>query len=151
MKNRLLGVVIVVLLLGACAHLPPSQNPNRVAELIELVNTAEPGELAGRCQRPFLFHDELVAREADIELIWSSMREAGIQFAADGEPLPAERGDYHRLAETFDLRVFFSGEGYLPDDAVWIPLATPAGAFDLLVGGESGRLPMILGIVRVDR
>ena len=151
MKYQLLGIVVAVLLIGACATVPPSQNPSRVADLLTKINEADPGALVEQSHEPFLFTDELLARAADIEMVWSSIRDAGINFSQDGEPIPAQSGDYHRIANTFDLEVFFSADGYFPPDATWVPVASSAGAFDLLIGGSRERLPIIYGIVRVDR
>ena len=151
MKYRVLSVALAVLLLGACASVPPSRNPGRVSDLVDMINTADPAALTGQSHVPFLFGTELVSRSADVEMVWTSLRDAGAAFVEEGEAMAAQPGDYHRLANTYDLEVFFSLDGYLPDDATWVPLASSLGSFDLLIGGSAGRLPMIYGIVRVDR
>jgi len=152
MTKKVTGIAVVaVLLLGACASVPPSRNPGRISDLVEMINGSEPAELTAQSRIPFLFGTELVSRASDVEMIWSSLKDSGAIFSEEGETMAAQSGDYHRLANSFDLEVFFSRDSYLPEDAMWVPLASPLGSFDLLVGGEEGRLPMILGIVRVDR
>jgi hypothetical protein len=151
MKYKLCCIAAAVLVLGACVSVSPSLNPGRVSDLVDLINTADPAAIADQSHQPFLFTDELVARRADIEMIWATFHDADLLFAEEGETIPAQPGDYLRIADTFDLEVFFSPNGYLPPDATWVPVATSAGSFDLLIGGSLNRLPVIYGIVGADR
>ena len=155
MRLRLvLAALAAVILISACATVPPSQQENRVAQLIDLINSDATGidEVVAQTNTPFLFQSELVVRSADVEIIWQRFRDEGVRFVPSAVPnRPASPSDYMNIADRFDLKVFFSSDGYVSDDAVWVTLDSSAGPFDLLIGGSENRLPMVLGLVGGDR
>jgi hypothetical protein len=151
MRTRFLAAAaLVVLALSACVSVPPSENEGRVVELIELINDGSVEELVGQSHAPVFFDAELVVRRADIELMWSGLKDAGFEVSPVGFALePATSSDFRRVADTFDMESFFSPDGFFPDDAGWVIVDSSAGQLMLLIGGSSGSLPLIFGIARV--
>jgi len=146
------AAVAAVLLLGACATTPPSQDEGKVAAVIELINNGAVEDLSAQSHVPFLFDAELLVRSTDIGLMWSGVRQTGLRIAPVGFVVePAAASDYARIADTFDLQSYFGPEGYLPDDAAWVTADSSAGRLLVLLGGREGSLPLIYGIARVDR
>ena len=149
---RLALIAVVALLAAACATVPPSQNLDRVSELIDMINSAPVESVVEQSGEPFLFDAELVVRTSDVELIWTGLRDAGVRISPEIASMsPVEPMDYRRVADTFDLQVYFSGDRYLPRDAAWVETDSSVGPVLLLLGGRSGQLPLIYGFVRVDR
>lgn len=150
MKLRLLAAAaLVAVLLGACATVPPSQNENRVGELIGMINEASVRDLVEQSHVPFFFDAELLVRAADVELMWDGLRSAGFQIVPSGFALePAAPADFRRIASTFDMESFFSPDGYFPGGAGWLVADSSIGQVLVLLGEKSGRTPVIYGIAR---
>jgi hypothetical protein len=150
MKKRfVVAGALAVLLLGACVTPPTSQNDGKVAEVIGLVNDGSAEDLVAQSHVPFFFDAELLVRSADIDLMWSRLRQSGFEVAPVGFVMePAGPSDYARVANTFDLQSFFSPDGYLPDDAAWVVADSSVGEVLILLGDSDGPLPVIYGIAR---
>lgn len=140
---RLLLAGVAMAVLGACATVPPSQQEGRVVELIDRLNTYPVAELADQTGMPFLFVDQVLYAEADVLAVLARLREGELVVApqivtsvpADGAPEGAR----------FDVGVFYDR---LPGDARHVLVESNAGELTLLVGGEGGGLPLLLGIRR---
>ena len=152
MKIRYLAAAAVVVLLGACATVPPARDDRKVAELIDRVNAGPVDWALEQSHVPFFFDAELLVRSADVELMWQGLRESSLIVQPEGFSLePARSGDYARIAETFDMQTFFSPEGSFPEEATWLLADSNLGQLLILLGDRSARLPVIYGIARVER
>jgi hypothetical protein len=143
MRIRLIGAATAVLLLGACATVPPSSDDAKVVELIDLFNTVAAEELVGYVGVPFLFDDEVLATESDVVAVLARVQEAGLVVApvitgdSDDPSAPADA--------RFDVGVFYER---LPDDARLILAESNAGDVALIVGDEADGLPQLLALFR---
>ena len=151
MKIRYLAAAAVVLL-GACATVPPARSDRRAEELIDRINAGQIEWVLEQSHVPFFFDGELLVRSADVELLWQGLRESGFMIRPEGFALePASPGDYRRVADTFDMQTFFSQDGAFPPDATWLVADSTIGELLILLGDRSSRLPVIFGIARVER
>jgi len=143
MRIRLIGAAAVVLLLGACASVPPSARDERVVQLIDLFNTVAAENLGDNLGTPFLFEDEVLSAPADVVAVLARAQEAGLVIA----PIVVARSDDPTAPADarFDVAVFYDR---LPDDATTIVAESNAGDVTLIVGGEAGGLPRLLGLKR---
>ena len=147
MRIRLFGAATVLLLagllLGACATVPPSQQDERVIELIDLLNTLPAGDFADYAGVPFLFDEQVLYAEADVIAVVARLREAGLIVA------PEIVGSTSAIAAPagarFDVGVFYDR---LPPDARLVITQSNAGDLSLIVGDRTDDLPRVLGIVR---
>jgi hypothetical protein len=143
MKMRLIGAALAVLLIGACATVPPSQKDDKVLELVDRFNTVPSGDFVANSGLPFLFGDQVLYAESDLEAVLRRAKEAGLVLtpqivgSTDVPPRPADA--------RFDVGVYYDE---LPEDARLVIVESTAGAVSLIVGGEGGRLPLLLGLVR---
>lgn len=142
MKMRVIGAALAVLLIGACVT-APSQRDGRVLELIDRFNTVAAGELVANTGVPFLFDDQVLYAQADVEAVLARVKEAGLaltpQIASSTavvEPPAASR---------FDVGIFYDR---LPEDARIVTVESTAGPVSLIVGGKADRLPLLLGLKR---
>ncbi len=142
MKMRVIGAALAVLLLGACAT-SPSLRDERVLELIDRFNTVPAGELVANTGVPFLFDDQVLYAESDVEAVLARVKEAGLvltpQITASTVAIAPP------AASRFDVGVFYDR---LPDDARVVTVESTAGTVSLIVGGEADRLPLLLGLKR---
>jgi hypothetical protein len=141
------GVVAVLvlagLLLGACATVPPSQQDERVIELIDLFNTLPAEELAVYTGLPFLFDEQVLYSQADVTAVLARLREAGLIVAPE---ITGSTGSITAPAGCrFDVGVFYDR---LPSDARLVIAQSNAGDLSLIVGDQTEGLPRLLGIVR---
>jgi len=151
MKVRVLAAsAIAVLLLGACATVPPSRNEGKVSDLIGMINDGPVADVVEQSHVPFFFDAELLVRTTDVDLLWTGLRDAGFRIESEGFALePAGAADYVRISDSFDMQAFFGPDGYLPADAAWLLADSSAGKVLILVGDVYARLPVIYGIARV--
>jgi hypothetical protein len=150
MKLRYLALVAVVVL-GACSTVPGAKEDRSLVELIDLVNDGPVERVVAQSHVPLFFDGELLVRRADIEMLWSGLREQGLVINPRGFAVePARRSDYVRVADTFDIETFFSPEGPFPDNATWIRAGSDFGEVQILVGDDLDGLPLIYGIARVE-
>ena len=143
MRIRLIGAAVAVLLLGACASVPPSARDERVVQLIDLFNTVAAEDLAGNLGTPFLFEDEVLSAGADTVAVLARTQEAGLVIA----PFVVARSDEPAAPDgaRFDVAVFYDR---LPEDARLVVAESNAGDVTLIVGGEADGLPRLLGLKR---
>jgi len=145
MKMRVIGAALAVLLIGACAT-APSQRDDRVLELIDRFNTLPAGELVANTGVPFLFDDQVLYAESDVEAVLARVKAAGLvltpQIGASTVAIAPP------AAARFDVGVFYDR---LPDDARIVTVDSTAGRVSLIVGGEADRLPLLLGLKRGHR
>jgi len=143
MRYRLIGAVFAVLLLGACATVPPSRSDENVVQLIDLFNTTAAEDFIVNASVPFLFGEEVLSTESDVIAVLARLQEAGLVIApvivgsADTIEAPADA--------RFDVNVFYDR---LPDDARLIITESNAGDVTLIVGGEADGLPQLLALER---
>lgn len=143
MKIRFVGAALAVLLIGACATMPPSQNDEKVVTLVERFNTAPAEDLVSQARLPFLFQEQVLYAEADLQAVLYRVKEAGLVLDPQFVSPPAVP---QRPADPrFDVGVFYDE---LPEDARLVIVESNAGPVSLIVGGEADRLPLLLGIVR---
>lgn len=156
MKTRYMAVAsIAAFLIGACATAPSpgaggaaAEAPDGPPPVIELLNQAEPTELAERSSVPFFFDAELIVRSADVELVWSGLREVGFEVPRQGHSFDsATPDDYRLVADTFDMAAFFAPGGPVTADAEWLVTDSSIGPVRILL--TVGPQPMILGIARI--
>lgn len=143
MRIRVIASVFAVLLLGACATVPPSQVDEKVVELIDAVNTRPVDELPGYTGMPFLFGDQVLYAQADVSAVLERARDAGLVIApviVGSASAPEKPADAR-----FDVGLFYDR---LPPDARLILVDSKAGELSLIVGDESNGLPRLLGLVR---
>lgn len=143
MTKRLAGVLIAVALLGACATIPPSQQDERVVELIDRMNTLPVEEFVPHTGLPFLFVDQVLYAESDVLAVLERLREGELVVAPEiaGSVASSTAPEDAR----FDVTVYYDE---LPDDARLILVESNAGDLTLVVGGEHDGLPLLLGIRR---
>ena len=143
MRVRILGAVVLVLILGACATIPPSQDETRVLQLIDLFNTQT--ELIDQTGLPFLFGEEVLYASADVAAVLSRVKASGLVLTPD----IAGNTDAIVITGTdrFAVEVYADG---LPPDARQILVPSTAGTISLIVGGEANGLPLLLGLQRRD-
>ncbi len=139
-------LLVFTLSFFSCATMPVSQNKEAAAELIEKINTASPAELAGRSDLPFLFDEELVVLEGDLDILWSNLRAAGFSLdpAAAAEPSAVAPADYALYGDSFEIEAFFAQ--YIDESASMLKVRNSFGHFILLLQGEKDGLPMIKGM-----
>jgi hypothetical protein len=146
MRLRILGAVVAVaVLLGACATIPPSQNEEKLIELIDRFNTLPAGEFTELASVPFVFGDQVLYSSGDVEAVLARVKASGLVLT----PVITGISASVSLAgsQRFDVGVF---QDRLPDDAREVLVDSTAGPVTLLVGGESNGLPMLMGIQRED-
>jgi len=143
MRYRLIGAVFAVLLLGACATVPPSRSDENVVQLIDRFNTIAAEDFVVSVGVPFLFGEQVLYTESDVIAVLSRLQEAGLVIApvivgsSDSPIAPADA--------RFDVNVFYDR---LPDDTRLIIAESNAGDVTLLVGGEADGLPQLLALER---
>ena len=148
MKLRFLGAGLLVLLLGACATVPPSYRDERVRQVVSLLIDAPIDAVVEQSSIPFLFTDQVVSSQADLVAVLGRFRATGVTLeplsdaaASDSLVRPPRTGADSR----FDVKVFYDR---LPDDARLVQVESSAGPLLLILGGERGRRPLIMGILR---
>jgi hypothetical protein len=150
-KFRLAMVVIAAIALGACLSAPSSVAGDPYDGIIDLVNDGSAEVLASQSSIPMFFDGELVVRVADIELVWAGLRSSGFEISQAGYVLePATPADYVRVADTFDMKSFFSAGAGIPAESRWITADSSSGKVLLLLGEFRDGLPTIYGLTRVD-
>lgn len=142
MKMRVIGAALAVLLIGACVT-APSQRDDRVLELIDLFNTVPAGELVANTGVPFLFDDQVLYAEPDVEAVLARVKEAGLALTPRIDASTVAIAP--PAASRFDVGIFYDR---LPDDARIVTVESTAGPVSLIVGGEADRLPLLLGLKR---
>ena len=145
MRLRLLGILSAVLLVAACATIPPSADDEKVLELIDLWNTLPATELVGQVGDPFLFGSQVLYSQSDVEAVLARAKANGLVLTA--EIVGSSSAIVIDGTERFDVGVFADR---LPPDARQILVASPAGTVSLIIGGESNGLPQLLGVQRSD-
>lgn len=143
MRARTLGVIALVLVLGACATIPPSQDDAKVLELIDLFNQSTATAIVDQTSLPFLFQGEVLYATADVEAVLGRLKSNGLSLTTQivGVSDSVSVGADARFATTV-----FGDE--LPDDAREVLVPSTAGTLSLIVGGEANGLPLLMGIQR---
>lgn len=143
MKTRWIAAVFAVVVLGACATVPPSQQDEKIYQVIDLFNTAAADEFVKQAGVPFLFGEQVLYTESDVAAVLARARASGLIIAplvvdsVDVGPPPADA--------RFAVEVFYER---LPEDARLVVTESTAGDLTLIFGGEANRLPKLLGLVR---
>lgn len=144
MRNIQFIALAVVVVIAGCATVPPAQDTDRVAELVTMLESADGAAVADQSAVPFLYNRELVARGADVALLWNTLGEYGFSFAGAqlAEVRPLSAGDVD--PGTFDEQVYLDR---LPEDAALAVVQIAGiGRMELILGGELDRLPLIYGM-----
>lgn len=148
-KYRLAIVAVALIVLGSCLSAPPPADP--FDGIIDFINDASIEALVEQSHNPMVFDAELVVRSGDIELLWTGLRSSGFELSPAGYFVePVQPGDHRRLADSFDMRAFFSPEAGFPSEARWIVADSSAGRILLLLGEFRNGLPTIYGVSRVE-
>lgn len=153
--NRLVRTCVIAALaavaLASCATVPVAQRPERVAVLLEEINTGSLERVLELTGRPFLLDGEILVRPDDIETMWTNLREAGFTF--DGATVvdlgAATPAGGVTFGDTMDVRVWF--ERYAGPEAGLATVNTSHGTFLIVTGGRVGRTPQLLGFTEDDR
>lgn len=143
MKIRTLGALVPLLLLAACATAPPAQDDVRVIELIDQFNTTDAVGVLDYTGLPFLFGDEVLYSETDLEPVLVRVKEAGLIISPEivGSTASIAVPDGAR----YDVGLFFER---LPDGARLVVTPSTAGEVTLVLAGAADGLPLLRGIVR---
>lgn len=144
MRYKQFIALAVVVVIAGCATVPPAQDNDRVAELVAMLESADGAAVADQSAVPFLYNRELVARRADVALLWNTLSEYGFSFAGAqlDQVSPISEGDID--PGTFDEQVYVDR---LPEDAALAVVRIDGiGRMELILGGELDRLPMIYGM-----
>lgn len=139
-----MGAFIIVGL-ASCSTLPASQNPNRVRNLIQVLNTEPVESLMKHSNRPFLLDGEIILRESDLEAVWQNLRAAQFSFS-DAEIVsiqPVGSESYLLFGNSKDAQFFF--KKYVPKDGAIAEVATNHGTFYIITGGRTWFTPKIIG------
>ncbi len=143
MRLRLLGILAAVLLVAACATIPPSADDDKVLELVDLWNATSAAEFSSRVGNPFLFGTQVLSSSADIEAVLARAKANGLlltpEIVGSSDSVSVDGVD------RFGVGVFAE---QLPPDARHVLVPSTAGTVSLIVGGEAEGLPMLLGIQR---
>lgn len=139
------ALVVTAAIMIGCATIPPAQSERRVTELVEVLGTASAREFTSLAAVPFAYNGELAVRAADVELVWQTLLAGGFSLSGAElltvEPIGRRAADE---ADTLDLEVFAQS---LPEDAtIARVLVDGVGEFELILGGERDRLPLIHGM-----
>lgn len=140
-KAGLAGLVLLVL--ASCATVPPSQQDDRVIELIDRYNTLPAAEVVELATVPFLFGDQILYSQADLEAVIGRLQDGGLVIAP---VITGSTTDVVVQADArFDVGVFYDR---LPEDARLVVADSNAGPVSLIVGGERDGLPLLYGLMR---
>lgn len=142
MKMRVIGAALAVLLIGACVT-APSQQDDRVLELIDRYNTVPAGEFVANTGVPFLFDGQVLSAESDVEAVLARVKEAGLVLTP--QIVSSTLAIAPPAASRFEVGIFYDR---LPEDARIVTVDSTAGRVSLILGGEAGRLPLLLGLKR---
>jgi len=148
-RARLLILLIVAASLAACLSAPSGPVADPYARIIDFINDAPEADLVDQTRLPMLFDAELVVLSGDVETVWAGLRLVNFEIGPDSYSLePAASADYARIADSFDMRTFFSPEAGFPPDAMWIHADSSIGPVLILLGEIQDGLPLIYGITR---
>ncbi|MFW6363501.1 MAG: hypothetical protein ACOC0D_06605 [Spirochaeta sp.] len=148
--NRLRVYVLLlgILLIAACATVPPSQQEDSVLTVLQMLENRRTDELSRHSRTPFLLDAEIITAEKDVLDLWQLLTTRGYQFP---NPViesitPAAEDSYQLFGDTMEVRVYF--ERHLPDDAAVAEVTAGGERFRFIfaesINGRSG-LPLMYG------
>ncbi len=134
-----------VLLVVACATVPPAQQEEAVAETLSLIDEADAQTLTEASARPFLLDGEIVELSTDVHALWRGLREGDFVLgdfriqsvdAVDGE-------SYLRFADNQEVEWFF--EQHVGEEARLVTVRGRAATYLFLMDGDRNGAPYIRG------
>lgn len=133
-------------ILSACKTVPVSQRERRVQILLDRLNERDVEHAMEVSRIPFVFDQEIIVLESDVETLWSNLQQAGFSFANHRvrEIRPVHPGSYREFGDTMDMEVYFSK--YLSEDGTIVRIDTDYGGFLVLVGDRRRGLPQLFGM-----
>ena len=146
MKRAAKVAAVALAVLTACQTVPVAQRERRIEILLNRLNERD-AEYAVEVSRvPFVFDQEIIALNGDVESLWINLYQAGFSFAdyrlREVRPVRAE--SYREFGDTMDMHVYF--DSYLSEDGTIVEIDTDFGAFLLLIGDRRRGLPQLFGI-----
>lgn len=139
-----LGFLIVFI--GACATVPPSQDEERVEALIGVINEADADLMVEHTERPFLFDSEIVPLANDVYVLWRNAFNAG--FSLPNATIVSldvvDSETYTRYRDSVELETYFRRT--LPEGATVARIQAQHGTFELILGDERNGLPAVYGL-----
>ena len=139
-------VLLAALAFAACETVPVAQRENRVQTLLDNLNERDVDYAIGVSRTPFVFDQEIVVLERDIETMWNNLRNAGFSFRNHRivEIRPVHAGSFREFGNTMDMEVYF--DRYLAADGTIVEIDTDYGRFLMLVGDRRRFLPELFGM-----
>ncbi len=139
-------LLCVLTILSACKTVPVSQRERRVQILLDRLNERDVEHAMEVSRIPFVFDQEIIVLESDVETLWSNLEQAGFSFANHRvrEIRPVHAGSYREFGDTMDMEVYFSK--YLSEDGTIVHIDTDYGGFLVLVGDRRRGLPQLFGM-----
>lgn len=144
--GRPLAIGFLIVFIGACATVPPSQDEESVRALIDVINEGNAELMVEHSARPFLFDSEIVPLANDVYVLWSNAFNAGFSLPnatiVSLDVVDAET--YTRYRDAVEVETYF--QRTVPEGATVARIRAQNGTFELILGDERNGLPAVYGL-----
>ena len=138
--------LLFILLLPGCTTLNVKKQEAHIYELIQLINNGDSEKLIASSSIPFLYDNEIVLLQKDINFIWKGLSEAGFSIHVpvienieyiDGQ-------SYSLFSPSMEGKMFF--KRHLPENTVLTTVSTKDGTFYFLTRSKKKGVITIFGM-----